>query len=117
LEGKIAKLDRHIETHKPVDVSTALVSVREFAERRLGELRSILSRDAQRAKAALAEHLQPFVLTPKETPAGLVYDVSGHIPLGPAGVDVVPMVARDGIGWQCTALALPVAGVTLNPRA
>jgi chromosome segregation ATPase len=95
VEADIAKLDRQIDLHKPINIATTVGEMREFVSRNLINLRSLLHEDASRAKTALSRHIGQLVLKPKQTPSGPLYEVSGGLSL--LAQDVMPVVARDGI--------------------
>jgi site-specific DNA recombinase len=97
VEAHIAKLDRHIDSWKPMDIATTVEEIRDFVSRNLINLRGLLHEDASRSKAALSRHIGQLVLKPKLTPSGPIYEVSGGLDLL-AREDVMPVVARDGIG-------------------
>ena len=60
-------------------------------------LQGLLGGDVTRAKMALMKHVKQLVLTPRERPTGPVFEVSGAFDLL-GNNDVMPVVARDGIG-------------------
>jgi site-specific DNA recombinase len=96
VEAKIAKLDRHMEASKPMNIATTVGEIRDFVSSNLINLKGLLHEDASKAKAAFARHIGQLVLIPKQTPSGPIYEVSGGIDLL-AGEDVMLVVARDGI--------------------
>jgi hypothetical protein len=98
LEGKIAAVDSRMETHKPFDVTAAVGEIREFVYSNVLQLKKLLRGDTAKAKASLARHLGQLVLTPAQSPAGPIYQVSGGYDLLAGNKDVMPVVARDGIG-------------------
>ena len=95
VEAKISEADRRLETYEPVDVSASVGEVRDFVYRNVMNLRGLLHQDASRSKAALSRHIGQLILTPKQTPTGPIYEVSGRLDL--LAQDVMPLVARDGI--------------------
>jgi len=103
-----------IQASRLVDFSTTVQEIREFVERNMIELRGLLRQDPSRSKGALPRYFGQMVLTPRATPSGPVYEVSGGIDLL-GGRDVMPVVARDGIEWHY--ITLPLDGILLNPAA
>ena len=98
VEARIAEIERHIEACKSMDVTTTREEVRDFVYNKLMQLRVLLDGDVTRAKAALSRHIRQLTLTPKQTPSGPIYEVSGGLNLLYREDDVMPVVARDGIG-------------------
>jgi nitric oxide synthase oxygenase domain/subunit len=95
MEHQIADLDRRIETFKPINVATTLEEIRDFVSRNILNLRDLLHQDESRAKAALSRHIGQLTLTPRQTPTGSIYEVSGRVNI--LNQDVMQVVARDGI--------------------
>jgi len=83
-----------------------LAEARKFATGRLMNLRTLLRANTETAKPAIMKHIKQLVLTPRQTPTGPTYEVSGSLELTPEKKDVMPVVARDGIGTptgvECT---------------
>ena len=98
IESEIEHIDRQVVTSKPMDVNTVLAEARKFATGRLMNLRTFLRANAETAKPAIMKHIKQLVLTPRQTPTGPIYEVSGALELAPEKKDVMPVVARDGIG-------------------
>ncbi len=96
-EGKIEEVDRRIDALRPVDISDVVAEVRTFVYSSVLQLRELLRGDPAKSKEALARYLGELVLSPKNTPDGPVYEVSGAVNLLPGRNDVMPVVARDGI--------------------
>jgi hypothetical protein len=65
--------------------------------RNILELRTLLREDPVKSKVVLARHIGQLKLTPKASEEGPVYEVDGALDLL-NGNDVMPLVARDGIG-------------------
>ena len=62
--------------------------------------------------------LGQLVLTPKTTPTGPVYEVTGGFDLLAGNTNVMPMVARDGIERHyASPMVLHLNGIELNPAA
>jgi site-specific DNA recombinase len=97
LEAEIEQVERQIATCKPFDVTALLSEARKFAADRLMNLSTFLRANAEVAKPAILKHIKQLVLTPRQSPTGPVYEVSGSLELTPPDLDVMPLVARDGI--------------------
>jgi site-specific DNA recombinase len=95
VEANIGNLDRRMEEHKPLNVSSTVDEMRDFVYRNVLNLRGLLHEDASKSKDALARHIGQLVLKPRQTPTGPMYEVSGVLNL--LAKDVMPVVARDGI--------------------
>jgi hypothetical protein len=80
IEAEIGKLDEQLATlNQPQEISTSLEELRTFFSERALELRTVLRADVDRAREALAKHIKKLVLTPKDTPQGPVFEVSGDV--------------------------------------
>jgi site-specific DNA recombinase len=80
IETEIAKLDEQLSTlNQPQEISASLEELREFFCEKALELRTVLRADVDRARLAMAKHIKKLVLTPKETPEGPVFEVSGDV--------------------------------------
>ena len=97
IEAQIADVDRRMDACKPLDLSATIGEVREFVYTNVMQLQKLLHDDAEKSKPILARHIGQLTLSPKKTPAGPVYEVSGGLDLLPDAGDVMPVVARDGI--------------------
>jgi hypothetical protein len=85
----------------------------EFLCRRSQEIADVLAGDPEFAKQQLQKRITKLVLTPKETPAGPVLEVSGDVTLfTPA--DVMHTNSLQGIAQHYT-LNLTLNGLVLNP--
>ena len=96
IELEIEHVGEQIATSKPMDPNMVLAEARNFATGRLMNLRTFLRANAETAKPAIMKHIKQLVLTPRQTPTGPIYEVSGSFELAPEK-DVMPVVARDGI--------------------
>ena len=98
LEREIAQIDERLnEINNPLDLAATIDEVRRFVTAKMTDLKTILRADAITAREVLSRHIQRLVLTPKGTPEGPVFGVSGDVDLFGYEKDVVLMVARDGI--------------------
>jgi hypothetical protein len=106
IEGQIAQVNRREEAARPVNLSAAVGEVREFVYTQVMQLRELFQQDATGSKAILARHIGQLVLIPKPNPTGPIYEVTGGFDLLAGNADVMPVVARDGIGTP-TAIDCP----------
>jgi hypothetical protein len=97
VDAQIAAVDRRIE-QRPMNLAGTVTEMREFVFKNVMKLQTLLRNDASKSKAALARHIGQLTLTPRETPKGPVYEVNGALDVLDDENDVVPLVARDGIG-------------------
>ncbi len=80
IESEIAKLDDQMcSLNRPEELAASVEDMREFFRQNALELRSLLRGDVDTARQALAKHVEKLVLTPKETPDGPVFEVSGDV--------------------------------------
>ena len=80
IEAEIGRLDDQLSTlNQPLEISASLEDLRSFFCEKALELRTLLRGDVERARQALAKHIEKLVLTPKETPEGPVFEVSGDV--------------------------------------
>ena len=102
VETELERLDERIQGHETQDATPTPRQVREFVLKNVLHLQTLLRGDVSRAKLALMTHVTKIVLIPRERPSGPVFEVSGSFdPLGRK--DVMPVVARDGIGLSLGA--------------
>jgi site-specific DNA recombinase len=79
------------------DTPVSLEELRQFILKKANDLRSLLVGDPVLAKDALRKHVSELVLTPRQTPSGPVFDVSGDVNFFLQDSHVMQMVARDGV--------------------
>lgn len=82
IEAELAKLnDRLAAMNLPDDLSASLDDLRQFLNEKALELRTILLADVETARQALSKHVEGLMLTPKGTPNGPIFEVSGDVEL------------------------------------
>ncbi len=96
IEAEIGRVDERIQSHRPVDLKATTEQIRDLATKNVMNLQGLLGGDVTRARTALMHHVKQLVLTPRERPAGPVFEVSGAFDLL-GNKDVMPVVARDRI--------------------
>ena len=98
LEREIVQIDERLnEMNNPLDFAATIDEVRRFVTAKMADLKNVLRADAITAREVLSRHIQRLVLTPKETPEGPAFGVSGDVDLFGYEKDVVLMVAREGV--------------------
>jgi len=63
----------------------------------------------------LQKRISKLVLTPKETPSGSVFEVSGDVSLFQGNNDVMLTNFLEGIAEHYMGASISLAGVVLNP--
>ena len=96
-ESEIESINCKLEQLRPVNLKIDMEETREFVLKNVLQLRRLIRQDASLGKAALMKHLGQLTLTPRDTEAGKVFDVSGGLDLLSGRNDVMAVVARDGI--------------------
>lgn len=79
VEAALAGVDRQIERAKPMNLTATMAEIRAFVTTNIMQLRELLQADAANSRVALARHVGQLTLTPADTPAGHMYEVSGGI--------------------------------------
>ena len=98
IETRIREIQTRLEKPKVVNkLSSSIGEVRNFVLKKAGDLRSVLAGDPVLAKDNLRKHVRELVLTPKQTPSGPVFDVSGDVDLFGGDPSVMLMVPGGGI--------------------
>ena len=82
-------------------------TVKTHSSRLFDKLGSLLRTVVDKARIELAQHISELVLTPKQTEAGPVYEVTGDWKLLPEKKCVIWLVARDGIEPPTPAFSGP----------
>lgn len=98
-ESKMAEMQRRIDALKLAEIRVATDEIRDYYSKASADFLSLVGQTYgfTRAKRELAKNLSKLVLTPKQTPEGWVYEVSGDWKLLPEEKCVIWVVARDGI--------------------
>ena len=98
-EAGIEAAQRRLDALKPPDIKVAIGEVRDYVTKACLDMKSLFCQTyaLTRAKRELAKHMTELVLTPKETPEGWTYEVTGDWKLLPDQKCVIWLVARDGI--------------------
>lgn len=97
LEGEIAKLDdRLAEMNQPHDFALSIEDLRQYLYGQAAGISALLHGDVDSARQALAKYVERLVLTPKNTPAGPVLEVSGNVEFFSGNEDGEGVSISDG---------------------
>jgi site-specific DNA recombinase len=113
-EARLAEVGRMLSAkRRPETPTVSDEEIHEFLTRKSREIADVLAGDPEFAKQELQKRITKLVLTPKETPAGPVLEVSGDILLFTAA-DVMHTNSLHGIA-QHYILNLTLNGLILTP--
>jgi len=88
--------------------------IREFLRKECTNFCDALAGDPLAARQEIQKHIRNLVLTPKETPDGVVLEVTGDVALLRTG-DVLVESPMEGIAEHYIDASISLAGVILNP--
>ncbi|MBZ5614699.1 MAG: recombinase family protein [Acidobacteriia bacterium] len=116
VEARIVQIERlrNAGSAPKVPVFT-IEEIREFFERKSQEFVKILAGDPAIAREQLRKRITKLVLTPKQTPDGSVFEVTGDVSLFQGNGDVMLTNSLEGIAQHYTALRISLAAVVLDP--
>jgi site-specific DNA recombinase len=90
IEAQVEAINMRLKSPKKTEKITASKDeVRDFVFQKARDLQTSLKADVLIAKQTLRRHLRPLLLTPKHTPAGPVFEVTGDLNLFTDGIGVV----------------------------
>jgi len=116
VEARIAQLQRMRSADSQQKVPQFTIEeIREFLQRKTQEFADILAGDPETARTQLRKRISKLVLTPKETPGGFVFEVTGDVNLFQGNDDVMLTNSLEGIAQQYIPLPLWFQGCTLDP--
>jgi DNA invertase Pin-like site-specific DNA recombinase len=115
VESRIAEIDRLL-TAKPVSKQPKFTDeqIREFLREESQNFCDVLTSDPEVARKEIQKRIKKLILTPKETPEGRVFEVSGDVALLCAG-DVLVESSIHRTSEQYIAASTPLAGIILDP--
>lgn len=116
VEAQIASIKQRLEA--PPEIRKAAISrdeLRDFVLKQAGDLQLVLTGDPLLAKQSLRKHIRRLVLTPRETAAGFVLDVTGDVDLFVGESNVVQSESGEGYAQHYT-FPLSFNGFRLNPN-
>jgi len=96
VEQEIASIQRELDAQKAPSLGAGVADLRKFVTGNIADIRTLLLEVPSKAKQQLMKHVNALTLTPRRTPSGPVYDVTGQWNLMPEEC-VIELVARDGI--------------------
>ena len=116
VENRISQIQRlHDAGVEPKVPEFTIEEVREFLRRKTQELANILAGNAETSRAQLQKRITKLVLTPKHTPDGSVFEVTGDINLFQGNGDVMLTNSLEGIAQQYIDASISLTGVRLDP--
>jgi hypothetical protein len=89
--------------------------IREFLEGKSQEFVKILAGDPAIAREQLRKRITKLVLTPKQTPDGSVFEVTGDVSPFQGNGDVMLTDSLEGIAEHYIGASISFAGVVLSP--
>jgi DNA anti-recombination protein RmuC len=115
VENRISQIQRlHDAGVEPKVPEFTIEEVREFLRRKIQEFTNILVANAEASRAQLQKCITKLVLTPKQTPDGSVFDVTGDINLFQGNGDVMLTNSLEGIAQHYIGASFSLAGVRLD---
>jgi hypothetical protein len=116
VENRISQIQRLRDAGaEPKAPEFTIEEVREFLRRKTQEFTNTLAGNAETSRAQLQKRITKLVLTPKQTPDGSVFDVTGDINLFQGNGDVMLTNSLEGIGEHYFGASILLAGVRLDP--
>ena len=88
--------------------------IREFLRQDCDDFCEALAGDPELAKREIQKRIKKLVITPKETPEGIVLEVKGDVELLRGG-DVMLGGSLDGTSQHYITTSIPLVGIVLNP--
>lgn len=115
VESRMVEIDQLL-TAKPASKLPKFTDeqIREFLRQESKDFCDALTSDPEFARQEIQKRIKRLVLTPKETPEGLVLEVSGDVALLRTG-DVLVKSPIQGVSEQYIAISTPLAGILLKP--
>ena len=115
VESRMAEIDRLLKV-KPATKLPRFTDrqIAEFLRQECEDFSEALAGDPELARQEIQKRIKKLVLTPKETPDGPVFEVSGDVALLRTG-DVLVESPVDGTSQQYIGNSIPFLGIVLNP--
>ena len=116
VENRISQIRRLRDAGvEPKVPGFTIEEVREFLRRKAQEFTNILVGNAETSRAQLQKSITKLVLTPKQTPDGSVFEVTGDIDPFYGSGDVMLTNSLEGIAQHYIGASVSLAGVRLDP--
>jgi hypothetical protein len=116
VENRISQIRRLRDAGvEPKVPEFTIEEVREFLGRKTQEFTNILTGNAETTRRQLQKRITKLVLTPKQTPDGPVFEVTGDINLFEGNGDVMLTNSLEGIAQHYIGASFSLAGVRLDP--
>jgi hypothetical protein len=117
----VKRIQEAIAGYRPIKLDVATNEIREHVTRAIRDFRDSLAtgegtKDAVRAKEALANHLGKLVLTPATRDGRQVYRVTGNVTLPDADGCRMQVVVRDCYPQHSTLLQIGFSDSYLDPK-
>lgn len=115
VEGQLGQIDRLLTVKSTRKLPTFTdEEIQKFLQSECKNFCELLSGDPVRARQEIKKHINNLILTPKETQAGPVLEVSGDVALFRTG-DVLVESPMEGIAQHYTRPLIPLLDLILNP--
>jgi hypothetical protein len=116
VEGRISQIQRLRDAGvEPKVPEFTTEEIRAFVQRKSQDFANILAGDAATAREQLRKRITKLVLTPKQTPDGSVFEVTGDVSLFQGNGDVMLTNSLEGIAQHYVSGSVSLVGVILDP--
>jgi hypothetical protein len=115
LETRLAEIERRLSA-KPLPKLRTFTDeqIRTFLRQESQHFCRILTGDSELARLEIQRRISKLILTPKQTPDGVVLEVSGDSGLFRGG-DVMLQSPLEGIAQHYTGFRIPLPSIVLDP--
>ena len=115
LEDRLAEIERLLSA-KPLPKLPTFTDeqIQTFLRQECQDFCEALAGDPELARQEIQKRITKLILTPKQTPDGVVLEVSGDGGLF-RGRDVMLQSSMEGIAQHYINASMPISGVILNP--
>jgi hypothetical protein len=115
MEDELADIERLLSA-KPLPKLPTFTDeqIQTFLRQECQDFREVLVGDPEMARQEIQKRITNLILTPKQTPAGVVLEVSGDGGIF-RGPDVMLQSSLEGIAQHSIASSVRLTGVELNP--
>ena len=115
VESRLAEIDRLL-TSKPAAKLPTFTDeqIREFLQKECKDFCELLKGDLEVAKREIQKRIKRLVLTPRQTPNGTVFEITGDVELF-QHEDAMLNNSMEGIGQHCALPRIELTDVVLDP--